>query len=131
MSTATTAPPTHLELLRLVRELQAAAASSNAPEISEVVQRLRAELEEHVAAERQDYAPLPNQVVEALSSGQQRLLSLVDGLDRENCQTGAKPCVVRVAELAALLRRQASMEQRATGLLDRHLGPSGEDDRAR
>lgn len=124
MSTATAPSPTHVELLGLVRDIQAAAVASDAMQLAEVVQRLRDQLERHVAAERHDYGALPSAVQGALSSGQERLLSLVENLDDVTCQDSARPCVVRVAELAALLRRQAGIEQRATHLLD--LGRTGE-----
>ena len=114
MTTTAAPPPTHVELLGLVRDVQAAVVSPDAMQVVGALQRLRSELELHVAAERRDHGTLPNGVVQALLRGQRRLLSRVANLEAEVCQDSARPCLLRVAELAALLRRQADMERRTS-----------------
>lgn len=113
-----TVTPTHHDLLHLVRELQAAALVPDDVQLAHAVRRLRDQLEVHVAGERRDQGPRPSAVEQALHRGQERLLSLVASLEVEACQDSARPCAVRVAELAALLRRQAAMEQRMSRVLD-------------
>ena len=110
---ATGSAPSHVELLHLVRDIQAAEVSSDPGELTAAAQRLRTQLERHLEAERQDHDLLPADVRRALRSGQQRLLTLVDGIGGGSCRENDRPCIVRVAELAALLRRQARMEVRA------------------
>lgn len=110
--------PTHRDLLRLVREVQAAAVVPEDVRLAHAVRRLRDQLEVHVAGERRDRGPRPSAVERALHRGQERLLSLVASLEGESCQDSVRPCVVRLAELAALLRRQAAMEHRMSRMLD-------------
>lgn len=122
MTNAATTSPTHIEILGLIRELQSAAMASDGSQLGNAVQRLRDQLESHLAAEQPDQEPLPIAVKDALRSGQGRLLSMVANLQEEACRDSAKPCLVRVAELAALLRHQAHLEQRASRLVRRNDG---------
>ena len=107
--------PTHVELLGFIGDLQAAAASSDRSDFVSAVQRFRSQLERHVAAEREDHRnALPDGVERALQSGQERLLALAAGIEAAASQDGGTPRLVRVAELAAVLRHQADLERRTT-----------------
>lgn len=117
MTTTPTPIPTHRDLLHLVREVQAAAVVPEDVRLDHAVRRLRDQLEVHVAGERRDQGLRPSAVEQALHRGQERLLSLVASLEQESCHDSVRPCVVRVAELAALLRRQAALEQRMSRVL--------------
>jgi len=116
--TSGTGVPTHLDLLGHVRDLQTAAAGTDTAKLTHAIRRLRDQLDAHVAAERREQGPTQGAASEAVHRGQQRLLSLVANLEEEACQDSTRPCAVRVAELAALLRRQAAVEQRVSGVVD-------------
>ena len=111
--------PTHLDLLAGLRAVQAVAASADHARVRVAVRRLRDDLRAHVADEQQGQGGLSAALAQTLMSGQQRLLSLAGSLEEEACNESATPCTVRIAELAALVRRQAGVEQRVAGLIER------------
>ena len=107
-------PAAHLELLAAARAVQRIAVTGDADALHEEVCRLRKALVTHV---RREHAPggRSDDVERRLTRhGQQRLIHFIDellstssGEESDDC-----PCLVRAAELRAMLLRQVKLEHR-------------------
>jgi hypothetical protein len=106
---ATTPVPDHVELLTLAREVQLAAAVSDA-HLDARIERLARGIRTHVEADRAGLDRLPPPVASLLHKGQERLLDALSALEKQLCRDEQR-CLVRAAELTVLLGRQALLER--------------------
>jgi hypothetical protein len=97
----------HVGLMVLAREVQAATASDDLVALRAAVHRLSRRLRQHVEGERAGHDHLAPALRAVVFGGQDRLLRLVDGMSGGDCHG---VCLTRGAELVAALRRQASLE---------------------
>lgn len=107
------APVSHLELLEAARAVQRIAVVGDADALHDEVCRLRNALISHLHHERVDGAS--DDLGQRLSRhGQQRLLRFIDELLSSTSEGGSDDCtcLVRAAELRALLLRQVKLENR-------------------
>lgn len=110
-ATATPGPPSHLDLVVAARWLRRTAAGGDLDAVHAELRRLRVALADHLRAERESVANLTGWQGQAARDGQQRLLQALDELvsDTEAVDPSCT-CIVRTAEIEALLRRQSRLE---------------------
>jgi hypothetical protein len=107
-------PPSHLDLLTATRSLRRAAVAGRRDAVRAELSRLRTALVLHLHAEHELVASLPGTLDQLTREGQQRLLGALNKLlfsaegDGDTCT-----CIVRAAEVEALLRRQVKLEAAA------------------
>jgi hypothetical protein len=101
----------HLELLHRARRVQRAAAAGEVDRVHSELCELRNLLVPHLRAEMQHRRPASDLRARLTSHGQERLLRFVERLlaDADD-ELGACSCLVRVAELRAMLIRQIRLE---------------------
>lgn len=97
----------HVGLMALAREVQAATVADDLVALRAAVHRLSRRLRRHVEGERAGHDHLAPALRAVVFGGQDRLLRLVDGMSGGDCHG---VCLARGAELVAALRRQASLE---------------------
>lgn len=97
----------HVGLMALAREVQAATVSDDLVALRAAVHRLSRNLRQHVEGERAGHDHLAPALRAVVRGGQDRLLRLVDAMTGGDCHG---VCLTRGAELVAALRRQASLE---------------------
>ena len=108
------APVSHLDLLAAARAVQRIAAVGDADALHDEVCRLRNTLIAHLHDEG-SFDGNPDDLGHRLSRhGQQRLLRFIDELLSSTSEGGSDDCtcLVRAAELRALLLRQVKLENR-------------------
>jgi hypothetical protein len=103
--------PSHLDLVAVVAAIGQAARTEDADGMHRALCRLRTGLAEHVAGEAAAVDGMAPAVADRVRIGQRRLLGFVDDLlgttdgDEPGCA-----CIVRAAELRALVQRQIRLE---------------------
>lgn len=121
-ATAPSASP-HTHLLAAAGAIVRAAAAADERRLHAEVQRLHADLAEHVEAEREVMSRLPGAAPALVREGTDRLLQLIEDLrEAISVPAGGRSCVARTVELDRRLRRQFRLE--AT-LLARHAVDDG------
>jgi hypothetical protein len=102
---------THVDLVTTASAIRAAAAEDDLDSLHGALSRLRSDLVCHVQAERTQLSAVADRLRCHVEEGQQRLLAVLDdlvfGSDRsaEECN-----CLLRAAQVEALVRRQADLE---------------------
>lgn len=107
---------THLDLIAMARSLRDTVVDGETEQVHRDLARLRNAIVEHIRVERQTAmtaAPSPSSFV--ISSGQDRLLALLEKAMVDTHVSGGCNCIVQAAEIEIALRRQATLEdQRRT-----------------
>jgi hypothetical protein len=117
-----TAPPSHLDLLSIARDVRRAAIGDDTTKLHAELTRLRDALVQHLQAEQDDVDALPGTAAVVAHDGQRRLLRLLNDALAGLSDDGAScNCLVRTAQIEATLLRQARFE---ASLLRRHSVPS-------
>ena len=98
MTLPVAAPSTQVELRSLLQEVQAAAMSPDAARLTTAVNHLRETLESDVGLERRRLG-----------------MALIADLEAGVGQDSTRPCLIRLAELAALRRHEVAVERRMSG----------------
>lgn len=100
----------HVDLLALARDLQAAAVADDERTLARAFARLRDDLYRHVELERDELDALPAPLRYVVAAGQERLFRLVDAIAARDDADHGCARMVHSAELVVALRRQAALE---------------------
>lgn len=100
----------HLDLLRAVREVQQAAIEEDVDAVHDLLCDLRNALVSHVELGRRHDHPASDLQTRLTRHGHERLLRFVDRVLAETTGPGECSCLVRAAELRAMLVRQVRLE---------------------
>lgn len=98
----------HVDLLALARDLQAAAVADDERTLARAFARLQDDLCRHVELERDELDALPTPLRNVVAAGQERLFRLVGAIATQDDHGCAR--MVHSAELVVALRRQAALE---------------------
>ena len=102
----------HAEPLRRARDVQRAAVDGGVDEVHAELCELRNLLFRHLRAEQAAAPPAADVHARITRHGQERLLTFIERLLAGEADDGSCTCLLRVAELRAMLVRQIRLESR-------------------